>query len=304
MDTERPAAPPTIDALLRESARRLGPIAESARLEAELLLAHALGKERKELYLALFKPVPADALEAFTSLIGERLARRPLAQLVGRRDFWTFDLEVTNGTLVPRADTEVLVERTLLRVAAGAPTTVLDLGTGTGAIAIAVALERPTAQVTATDLSKSALPVARRNARRLGVRNVKFRQGDWFAPLKRTRFDVITSNPPYIADDEWDSVAPELSFEPTIALRAGPDGLAEIRQIVAGAADKLQPGGWLLLEHGLLQGDAVARLLRDAGFREVQTIADHAGRPRVTEGRLAERAAGSADSGGKPGRKR
>jgi len=281
----------TVDQLLREGARRLGGLGGSPRLDAELLLGHALGQRREELYRSLFSSVPADAEERYAALLAERETRRPVAQLVGQRDFWSFTLAVTGATLVPRPETELLVERALARIPAEAAWTVADLGTGTGAIALAIARERPTCKVLATDLSKPALAVARRNAKALSLRNVAFRQGDWFAPLPQPdsagwRFHMIVSNPPYIAADEWSLTDPELGFEPRVALDGGRDGLSACRVITEGAPRYLRPGGWLLLEHGYSQGEAVRGLLKEANFSNVATVPDLAGRPRVTEGQI------------------
>lgn len=281
----------TVDQLLREGARRLGGLGGSPRLDAELLLGHALGQRREELYRSLFSSVPTEAEERYAALLAERETRRPVAQLVGQRDFWSFTLAVTGATLVPRPETELLVERALARIPPEAAWTIADLGTGTGAIALAIARERPACKVLATDLSKPALAVARRNAKALSLRNVSFRQGDWFAPLPqpdsaRWRFHMIVSNPPYIAADEWSLTDPELGFEPRVALDGGRDGLSAYRVITAGAPRYLRPGGWLLLEHGFRQGEALRGLLKDAGFGNVATVTDLAGRPRVSEGQI------------------
>jgi release factor glutamine methyltransferase len=281
----------TVDQLLREGARRLGGLGGSPRLDAELLLGHALGQRREELYRSLFSSVPSEAEERYAALLAERETRRPVAQLVGQRDFWSFTLAVTGATLVPRPETELLVERALARIPAEAAWTIADLGTGTGAIALAIARERPACKVLATDLSKPALAVARRNAKALSLRNVSFRQGDWFAPLPQPdsaqwRFHMIVSNPPYIAADEWSLTDPELGFEPRVALDGGRDGLSAYRVITEGAPRYLRPGGWLLLEHGFQQGEAVRGLLKEANFSNVATVPDLAGRPRVSEGQI------------------
>lgn len=279
----------TVDQLLRDGARRLGGLGGSPRLDAELLLGHALGQRREELYRSLFTSVPGEAAERYAALLAERETRRPVAQLVGQRDFWSFTLTVTGATLVPRPETELLVERALARIPADAAWTIADLGTGTGAIGLAIARERPACKVLATDLSKPALAVARRNAKALALRNVTFRQGDWFAPLPRPdaarwRFHMILSNPPYISADEWSLTDPELGFEPRVALDGGRDGLNAYRVITEGAPQYLRPGGWLLLEHGFRQGEDVRGLLKDAGFDNVATATDLAGRPRISEG--------------------
>lgn len=285
----------TVDQLLRDGARRLGGLGGSPRLDAELLLAHALGQSREDLYRALFSSVTPGIEARYGALLAQRETRCPVAQLVGHREFWSFKLEVTGATLVPRPETELLVERALSRIPAEAAWSVADLGTGTGAIALAIARERRNCKVTATDLSKPALTVARRNAKALNVANVTFRQGDWFEPLpERTagkgRFHLLASNPPYIAADEWKLTDPELEFEPRLALDGGKDGLDAYRAITAKATRYLHPGGWLLLEHGFRQGSAVCALLKQAGLRNIATTADLAGRPRVSEGQSGDAA--------------
>ena len=281
----------TVDQLLREGARRLGGLGDSPRLDAELLLAHALGQSRESLYRALFSSVSPETEHRYVALLVDRETRRPVAQLVGQRDFWTFTLAVTRATLVPRPETELLVERTLARIPMDTAWSIADLGTGTGAIALAIARERPDCKVLATELSKPALAVARRNGKALGLQNVSFRQGDWFQPLPRPdsskwRCHLLVSNPPYIAADEWALTDPELGFEPRLALDGGRDGLDAYRVLAAGAPRYLRAGGWLLLEHGFRQGDEVRTLLKRAGFSNVATVADLAGRPRVTEGQI------------------
>jgi release factor glutamine methyltransferase len=281
----------TVDQLLREGARRLGGLGDSPRLDAEMLLGHALGQRREDLYRSLFTSVPAAAEARYVALLAERETRRPVAQLVGHRAFWSFTLEVTGATLVPRPETELLVERALARIPVDAAFTIADLGTGTGAIALAIARERPACKLLATDLSKPALAVARRNAKALALRNVTFKQGDWFAPLPRPdsarwRFHMILSNPPYIATNEWSLTDPELGFEPRMALDGGVDGLNACRVITEGAPRYLRPGGWLLLEHGFRQGEDVRGLLKEASFGNVATATDLAGRPRVSEGQI------------------
>jgi release factor glutamine methyltransferase len=285
----------TVDQLLRDGARRLGGLGDSPRLDAELLLAHALGQTRVDLYRSLFTGVPADTEARYTALLARRETRCPVAQMTGHREFWNFRLEVTDDTLVPRPETELLVERALSRIPAGAAWSVADLGTGTGAIALAIACERRACKVTATDLSKLALEVARRNATALNVDNVSFRQGDWFESLpepgaSKGRFHLLVSNPPYIAAGEWSLTDPELDFEPRLALDGGTDGLDAYRAITAKAPRYLYPGGWLLLEHGFRQGSEVCALLKSAGFHSITTTADLAGRPRVSEGRFGEAA--------------
>ncbi len=254
-------------------------------VDAEILLAHALGKSRSWLFAHADDALPDDACTRFGALLTRRVAGEPVAYLTGRRGFWTLDLEVTPATLVPRPETELLVELALARIAPERPARIADLGTGSGAIALAIACERRLAWVIATDASASALDVARRNADRHHIANIQFRCGDWLAPLAGDRFDLIASNPPYIADGDPHLSAGDLRFEPDAALSSGMDGLDAIRTIVGAAPAHLDAGGWLLLEHGWDQGDAVRGLLQEAGFIDVETARDLEGRDRVSLGK-------------------
>ncbi len=275
----------SVEALVRAGVRLLEGRSDSPRLDTEVLLAHALGWSRAALYARRGDALPAEASARCLALIHARQSGRPVAQIVGEREFWSLPLLVTADVLTPRPETELLVERALSRIPVSAGVRVLDLGTGSGAIAIALATERPAATVQATDRSEAALVIARRNAERHVLTRVGFSCGDWFAATSG-RFDVIVSNPPYIGETEWPTLGPELSFEPRTALTAGPEGLDALRQIVAGAPDFLVPGGWLLLEHGAGQARAVQSLLQAHGFTQVTTAVDLAGHPRVTEGCL------------------
>lgn len=270
---------PRLDALLRQASERV----EMA--DARPLLAHALGKPVSWLFAHGDEPVEASALRRFQSLIEARESGRPVAYLIGRRGFWTLDLAVTADTLIPRPETELLVELALRRLPPALPSRVADLGTGSGAIALAIAVERPQCSVVATDASAAALQVARGNARDHAIANVQFREGSWFVPLAGERFDLIASNPPYIADGDAHLAQGDLRFEPAAALSSGSDGLDDIRELVCGADDFLQAGGWLLLEHGVDQGAAIRQLFAAAGFVEVATERDLESRDRVTLGR-------------------
>ncbi|KRF02356.1 protein-(glutamine-N5) methyltransferase, release factor-specific [Frateuria sp. Soil773] len=268
--------------VLAAAARRLG-----ERVDAEALLLHVLGRPRSWLFAHADDELDAARAEAFDALVRRRHAGEPVAYLTGRRGFWTLELEVTPATLIPRPDTERLVELALERLPAERPASVADLGTGSGAVALAIARERPRAQVVATDASEAALAVAQRNAQRLGIANVSFAHGDWLAPLHGRPFDLIASNPPYIELSDPHLAQGDLRFEPAAALASGADGLDAIRHIVADARDHLLPGGWLLLEHGWNQGAAVRALLAAAGYGEVFTAQDLEGRDRVSGGRRA-----------------
>ncbi|MGN7724378.1 peptide chain release factor N(5)-glutamine methyltransferase [Luteimonas sp. 22616] len=252
--------------------------------EAALLLAHVLGRSRGWLYAHGDAPVPAPDLARFEQLVARRAAGEPVAYLLGTRGFWRFDLAVTPDTLIPRPETELLVELALARIPAQSAAQVADLGTGSGAIALAIASERPQARVVAVDISGDALEVARGNAAALDLDNVEFRRGDWLSPLAGERCDLIASNPPYIAEGDAHLAQGDLRFEPRGALASGADGLEAIRIIAAAAPAHLRDGGWLLVEHGWEQGAAVRALFEAAGLVDVATEPDLEQRDRVTLG--------------------
>ncbi len=272
--------------LLRRAVERID------RSDAEPLLLHALGRDRAWLFAHGRDPVDPSVAQAFEALVQRRQGGEPVAYLTGSRGFWTLELAVSTATLIPRADTELLVELALERLDNLPGRRVADLGTGSGAIALAIASERPQAQVIATDASAAALAVAQRNAHSHRLRNVDCRQGSWFAPLAGERFDLVASNPPYIAAQDPHLRQGDLRYEPASALASGPDGLDDIRLIVADAPAHLLAGGWLLLEHGWDQGAAVAELLRARGFDAVATHQDLEQRDRVTSGRWSRAADG------------
>ncbi|RPH41241.1 MAG: peptide chain release factor N(5)-glutamine methyltransferase [Burkholderiales bacterium] len=257
------------------------------RLDARALAEQASGRPRAWLIAHGDEPAEDAAARAFEALAGRRRAGEPLAYLLGWREFHGRRFDVGPGVLVPRPETEGLVEATLERVADVAAPRLLDLGTGSGAIAVTLALERPDAAVLATDASAEALAVARANAARLGAGRVAFAHGDWWAALApdAPAFDAIVSNPPYIADADPHLLDPALRHEPPAALASGRDGLDAIDTIVAGAAARLVPGGWLLLEHGHDQGAAVRERLVRAGLDAVATRVDLQGLDRVSLGR-------------------
>lgn len=275
---------PTVAQALREAAGRL-PGAE-ARAEAELLLAHVLARPRAWLFAHADDDLDAGGWRRFGELLQRRRDGEPVAYLLGCRGFWSLDLQVTADTLVPRPETERLVELALARLDARCESQVLDLGTGSGAIALAIAGERHRARVTAVDASADALAVAQRNASALGLDAVRFRLSDWYSALAGERFDLIASNPPYLAEDDPHLALGDLRFEPRLALVSGRDGLDALRRIVDGAPAHLVDGGWLLVEHGMEQGAAVRALFAAAGFAVVETACDLELRERVTFGRL------------------
>lgn len=278
MDDRKPIR---LDAALRQARERIDAV------DAEALLAQALGRDRAWLFAHATDAMPAEALQRYESLIARREQGEPVAYLLGRRGFWTLQLETTPAALIPRPETELLVELAIARIATDRDTRVADLGTGTGAIALSIASERPRAQMVATDVSGNALGLAHANAQSHDIGNVEFRQGDWLSPLAGDLFDLIASNPPYIAVGDPHLRQGDLRFEPAGALASGADGLDAIRIIVRDSPAHLMPGGWLLLEHGWEQGEAVRALLRNAGFVDVATERDLEGRDRVTLGRHA-----------------
>jgi len=276
----------TVADTLRAAAARLAD-SDSPQLDAELLLAHALGKDRSHLRAYPEAVLGAAQAHRYAELVEARRRGEPIAYLTGEREFWSLLLKVTPATLVPRPETELLVEQSLAAVPVAADWEVLDLGTGSGAIALAIAKERPRCRVCAVDVSTRALAVARENAHRLHISNVRFMQGDWFSPVAGRRFRVIVSNPPYISDSDPHLGEGDLRFEPRQALASGADGLRDIRRIVTDAAAHLQPDGLLLLEHGYGQGEAVRSLLQAAGFTDIRSLRDLAGHERVSSGKHA-----------------
>lgn len=270
---------PTTVAQALQHAREAG----LERLDAQLIVGGVLGRTRTWLLAHDTDALAAPDAQRIAALVARRAAGEPLAYLHGDQEFFGMNLRVTPDVLIPRPDTETLVNWALDMLPTDQARSVADLGTGSGAIALAIASQRPLAEVTAVDLSDAALAVARGNAQSIGLPNVHFAAGSWLAPLAGQRFDLIVSNPPYIA--EGDPHLPALRFEPISALTAGHDGLSDLRQIVAQAGGHIHGNGHLLLEHGFDQAETVAQLLRDAGFIEVSTRFDFGGQPRCTGGR-------------------
>ncbi|MCR1000990.1 peptide chain release factor N(5)-glutamine methyltransferase [Serratia rubidaea] len=267
---------------LKAAAARLTE-SDSARRDAEILLGFVTGRARTYLLAFGERSLTAQELAQLEALLTRRARGEPIAYLVGEREFWSLPLSVSPATLIPRPDTECLVEQALARLPAGG-CAILDLGTGTGAIALALASERPDCTVTGVDFQPEAVALARHNAQKLAIANAQFVQGSWFAPLAGQRFQLIASNPPYI-----DAADPHLSqgdvrFEPDSALVAEENGLADLRTIVRQAPAHLLPRGWLLLEHGWQQAASVRELLAEAGFSAVESCRDYGGNERVTLG--------------------
>lgn len=260
-----------------------------ARAEAALLMMETLKVNRAWLISHAEQALTEAKATQFRAVLNRRLQGEPVAYILGKREFYGITFEVTPAVLIPRPDTETLVDAALARIPAGRPCRVLDLGTGSGAIAIALATHRPQASVTAVDASESALAVAQRNAEHLGTRNVRCMLSDWFGALPEAVFDVIVSNPPYIADGDPHLERGDLRFEPATALASGAQGLDAIRHLVAMAPRHLADRGWLLLEHGHDQAAAVAALMAAHGFEDIGHAADLAGIQRVTLGRKPAR---------------
>ena len=260
------------------------PDSPTARLDAELLLAAALGKPRSYLHTWPEKIVSSEDALTFASYLQRRRGGEPVAYILGQQGFWKLDLEVAPHTLIPRPDTELLVEAALELLPA-TPTKVLDLGTGSGAIALALASERPAWKVTAVDRVLEAVALAERNRQRLHLNNVTVLNSHWFSALQGHTYDLIISNPPYIADNDPHLVAGDVRFEPASALVAGRDGLDDLRHIIKEAPKHLNTGGWLLLEHGYDQAAAVRDLLLSEGFDELHSRIDLGGHERITLGR-------------------
>lgn len=273
------------DALLSWAEKQLAGVADSPRREARLLLCRAAGLDTTALLAFKERTVTDTDAARFRDWVERRARHEPVAHLIGERGFRGLDLAVTPATLIPRPDTECLVETALRRLPANSIRAV-DLGTGTGAVALALAAERPEWQITATERSEEAMAVARRNSEQLGL-PIRLFAGSWFEALPAgERFDLVVSNPPYIAADDPHLNAGDLPWEPRSALASGPDGLDDIRHLVAAAPARLNAGGWLMLEHGYEQARAVQGLFKDAGFNDIQTEKDLGDRDRVTIGRM------------------
>ena len=264
---------------------------ESPKLDAECLLAHALGSQRLQLYVDFDKPTHPDQRARFRELVVRRARDRvPVSQLLGSKEFWSLELDVTRDVLSPRPETETLVEATLSRLPdPNGAYRIVDIGTGSGAIALALARERPSAQVTATDISQPALQIARINADKLQLsERLRFLEGDLFGAVPGEQFDLVVSNPPYVARRDADALPPELAHEPEVALFGGDDGFAVSSRLVAGAWDALLPGGVFAVELAPDQTERIAEECREVGLDEVETLRDLARRQRVVVARKPE----------------
>lgn len=278
----------TISDALHTATAMLSRSSDSPRLDAELLLEHVTGLSRTQFRAAPERELPTQAGWSFQQLVKRRMQGEPIAYIRGHQEFWSLLFEVSPAVLIPRPETELVVERALAHLPLDTKAHVLDLGTGSGAIALSIANERPNAGVTAIDQSAEALAVAARNAARLQISNVRLLQSNWYSAVTETssRFDMIVANPPYIALDDPDLDPLVRRHEPTMALIPGPSGMEAIKTIVTGAPPYLTASAWLILEHGWKQSSYVRDLLVRAGFAHVRSHADLAGHERVTEGQL------------------
>ena len=274
-----------IAALLRNATRALSETSSSPRLDAELLLTHVLKCDRSHLYAHPEATLSRRDLSKFLSLLKRRQQREPMAYLTGIREFWSLNLMVTPEVLIPRPETELLVELALSHMPRESKAEIADLGTGSGAVGLALAYERPLWHITATDISTKALEVASANKAALGLKNISMIQGDWFEPLPHRHFDMVVSNPPYIDASDPHLKASELPYEPYQALVSDTAGLKDIGSIIRDAASHLMTNGYLLIEHGYHQAAAVSTLFQNHGFTNVKTYRDLAGQERVTVGK-------------------
>lgn len=272
-----------IDQLIDSASTTLGRVSPTPRLDAEILICHVSGLNRSQLITQAYHVPDDHSREQFLLLIQRRLQGEPIAYITGHKEFWSLDLKVTPDTLIPRPETERLVEQALTHIPLDRQFRVADLGTGSGAIALTLASERPHCQIVATDISENAITVARQNAHQLGLSNIEFLQGDWFKPLADTRFDLIVSNPPYVHQTDPHLDEGDVRFEPKAALVSGVEGLDAISAIVAQAPTFLAEGGWLVLEHGYDQAEAVKDLFQSAGFSHCAMYRDLNDQPRISE---------------------
>lgn len=272
-----------IDDALRHGTETLASYSESARLDAEILLSHFLGKQRSYLYAWPEVELSALVLNEYRDALAKRKTDYPVAYIIGHQEFWSLNLEVSPDVLIPRADTELLVETALGKLEPLTSPKILELGTGSGAISLAIASERPDCLITATDYSHEALNIATKNQQHLNLSNITFLHSDWYQSITETNFDLIVSNPPYI-DPEDPHMITGIRHEPHQALCASNMGMADLEKIIEEGRNYLTPSGWMLLEHGYNQKKPVSELLTQAGFGAVDCIKDLAGNDRVSLG--------------------
>jgi len=277
----------TLVNLIKTASQQLSEISESAKLDAEVLLCHILKKDRSYLISWPEKEISDSQLEQFQQLIKQRSQGHPIAHLIQQKEFWSLDLIVSPDTLIPRPETELIVEQVLNYFPEAAEKSLLDLGTGSGAIALAIATEKPQWHITATDQSLKALQIAQKNAQRHQLNNIEFKSGNWFAAVNHQHFDIIVSNPPYIAESDPHLSLGDIRFEPDTALVSGSDGLNDIRLITRQASQHLNSNGILIVEHGYDQKKLVKSIFEQNGFKKIEQQLDLAGQPRSTLGIIA-----------------
>jgi len=278
---------PDIKTTLTSAVKSLSGLSDSARLDCEWLLCFVLDKPRSYLHSWPEKNLSPDEITQFEKLLNKRVSGEPIAHILGERGFWSLNLKVTTDTLIPRPETERLVELALELIPNQSQWEILDLGTGTGAIALSLAMERPACFISATDQSLAALDVAKQNAKNNKISNITFIHSDWFVKLKNKKFDVIVSNPPYIEENDPHLQQDDVRFEPLSALTSGEDGLDDIRTIIKNSQAHLTQNGVLLIEHGYDQAESVCNLLNLAGFNKVENFKDDNDIPRVSVGHIS-----------------
>lgn len=278
--------PVSIEQAVLDATEKLREVTDAPRLEAELLMARAINMPRSFLFAHPEDELDPDSLSRLEDTVARRLAGEPMAYVTGIKEFWSMELAVSPATLVPRPETELLVDIALRDIPRKAEWQVLDLGTGSGAVALAIGRERPSCFITATDVSADALAAARENANRNSIGNVEFLQGDWIGPVSDRTFEVIVSNPPYVRDD--DEALAKLQAEPMLALQAGDKGLDAIEILARDCCSIIAADGLLVLEHGAEQEQAVAELLKTHGWANIRCYNDYSGLPRVTSANYSE----------------
>jgi release factor glutamine methyltransferase len=276
-----------LSSLIKQATQTLSELSDTAKLDAEVLLCHVLKKDRSYLISWPEKEIEQTQLKQFQLLIEQRHQGHPVAHLVQQKEFWSLNLMVSPDTLIPRPETELIVEQVLNNYAESTTLSLLDLGTGSGAIALAIASEKPQWNITATDQSLKALQVAEKNAQKLKLNNIEFKSGNWFEAIDNQRFDIIVSNPPYIPESDPHLSQGDVRFEPETALASGSDGLNDIRLITEQAQQYLKPGGMLIVEHGYDQKQSVEKIFEQNSFKSILQAQDLAGQPRTTSGILS-----------------
>ena len=274
-----------ISQAIADAKNQLHGFTDSVQADVELLLCHVLECNRTWLHTWPEKELTHEQITHFKTLINKRREHQPVAYLTGKRGFWSFELDVNESTLIPRPETELLVENALEKIPPDSTMKILDLGTGSGAIALAIAHERPYCHVTAIEQSAAALEIAINNSQSLNLKNITFIHGNWFEPVQGKRFDLIASNPPYIAEQDEHLTQGDVQHEPLTALASGKDGLNDIRHLISRASNHLNQNGWLILEHGFDQNKVIQQLFTQSGYHQILQINDLSGHVRVSMGK-------------------